>query len=65
LTQNVSAAVYRRGFQGIRYLSKYGHDIENWALFEPTDLTEVINDAIRPDDPDLLEALRLFNLRVG
>jgi hypothetical protein len=39
LTQNVSQFVYRQGFNGIRYLSKYGHDIENWALFEPANLT--------------------------
>jgi hypothetical protein len=64
LTQNVSQFVYRQGFNGIRYLSKYGHDIENWALFEPADLTATREDEIRRDDPDLLEALRIFNLVV-
>ena len=34
LTQTASAVVYREGFQGIRYLSKYGHDLKNWALFQ-------------------------------
>jgi len=65
LTQKVSQVVYREGFNGIRYLSKYGHDIENWALFEPADLTSANNEEIHPDDTDLIEALRLFNLIVG
>jgi hypothetical protein len=65
LTQNVSSVVYREGFNGIRYLSKYGHDIENWALFEPADLTSRLENSIQADDPDLLEALRLFNLAIG
>lgn len=65
LTQNVSRFVYRQGFNGIRYLSKYGHDIENWALFEPANLTSTHCEQIRPDDPDLIEALRIFDLAVG
>jgi len=35
LTQSVSRIVFDGGFAGIYYRSKYGHDIENWALFEP------------------------------
>lgn len=65
LTQNASQCVYRQGFNGIRYLSKYGHDIENWALFEPANLTSTHCEQIRRDDPDLIEALRIFNLVVG
>lgn len=65
LTQNVSQFVYRQGFNGIRYLSKYGHDIENWALFEPANLTSTQCEQIGPDDPDLIEALRIFSLVVG
>jgi RES domain len=65
LTQNVSAVVYREGFNGIRYLSKYGHDIENWALFEPADLTSRTEKPIQQDDPDLLEALHRFDLTIG
>jgi len=65
LTQSVSDLIYREGFNGIRYLSKYGHDIENWALFEPADLTGRLQNSIRPDDPDLLEALRIFDLAMG
>ena len=65
LTQNISEVVYRRGFNGIRYLSKYGNDIENWALFEPSNLTCSFQNSIQPDDPDLLEALRLFDLTIN
>ena len=65
LTQNVSAVVYRQGFAGIRYLSKYGHDIENWALFEPVDLTSREQNSLEPDDPDLLRAMQVFNLVLG
>ena len=65
LTQNVSAVVYGEGFDGIRYLSKYGHDIENWALFEPADLTRAAAASIAPDDPDLLAAMRMFHLAAG
>jgi hypothetical protein len=65
LTQRVSEFVYREGFDGIRYLSKYGHDIENWALFEPAELTEKRARAIAESDPDLLAALRIFHLAIG
>ena len=62
VTQNASAVVYSQGFNGIRYLSKHGHDIENWALFEPASLSKQLEKDIEPDDLELLEALRLFNL---
>jgi len=65
LTQHVSRFVYRQGYHGIRYLSRYGHDIENWALFEPAELTDRRNGEVRPDDPDLLQALRMLNLSLG
>ena len=65
LTQRVSRFVYDEGFDGIRYLSKYGHDIENWALFEPAELTAVRRESIRPDDADLRQALGIFDLVVG
>jgi len=65
LTQTVSQYVYRQGYNGIRYLSKYGHDIENWALFEPAHLTSPYSEPIRPEEPDFIEALRIFNLVVA
>lgn len=65
LTQAVSEIIYRERFNGIRYLSKYGHDIENWALFEPAALTTQAASEIRSDDADLLEAFRLLKLAWG
>jgi hypothetical protein len=65
LTQSVSAFVYEEGLDGIRYLSKYGHDIENWALFEPANLRDQLASEIERADPDLLEAFRIFNLTSG
>ena len=65
LTQSVSEFVYGEGFDGIRYLSKYGNDIENWALFEPVDLTARNHRDIPPDDADLNKALRIFSLTLG
>ena len=35
LTQLSSLEVYKAGLNGIYYRSRYGHDLENWALFEP------------------------------
>lgn len=64
LTQNVSAVVYNAGWNGIRYFSKYGNDVENWALFEGVDLSGDPGKPIPFDDPDLLEACPLLNLDV-
>jgi hypothetical protein len=64
LTQNVSEIVYSEGLDGIRYLSKYGHDIENWALFEPAALTAAAASSIRADDRDLRQAMRMFHLAI-
>jgi hypothetical protein len=63
LTQLVSRIVFNAGFSGIYYLSKYGHDIENWALFEPFHVTVRKPEPIRVDDSDLQLALRLHSLR--
>ena len=62
LTQNVSALVYAEGFDGLRYLSKYGHDIENWALFEPANLTNAAVRDIQAEDPDLLRAFEILQV---
>ena len=63
LTQMVSREVYARAFDGIAYRSKYGVDLENWALFEPFQLAEVRIYEITFDDPDLQRALHLHRLR--
>ncbi len=35
ITQMISRFVYDSGADGIAYPSKYGHDLKNWAIFEP------------------------------
>lgn len=63
LTQLASLEVYKAGLSGIFYRSRYGHDLENWAIFEPFDL-EVIPpaEAISEDDPDLLTACAILGV---
>jgi hypothetical protein len=65
LTQLVSRVVFSEHFAGIYYRSKYGHDVENWALFEPFQITVKDSHSIRADDPDLQRALRLHGLKFG
>jgi hypothetical protein len=62
LTQLVSRLVYEDGAVGIRYLSKYGHDLENWAFFEPVMISSQRTEALKEDDPDLVSALTLLKL---
>ena len=63
LTQFVSRIVFSNGFAGIYYRSKYGHDIENWALFEPFQIRVQDPEPILPDDADLQRALQLHSLK--
>jgi hypothetical protein len=63
VTQLASRIVFNDGFAGIYYRSKYGHDVENWALFEPVQINMQDPETIRPDDPDLQRALQLHGLK--
>jgi hypothetical protein len=63
LTQLVSRVVFSEGWAGIYYRSKYGHDLENWALFEPFQISIRNSESIRPDDTDLQQALRVHGLK--
>jgi hypothetical protein len=65
LTQLASRAVFTEGLAGIYYRSKYGHDIENWALFEPFQIDAKNPEPIRADDPDFERALQLHGLKFG
>ena len=63
LTQHISRVVFecstpdaKRQFDGIQYLSRYGDEFENWAIFEPATIEAEVPEEIAPDDPDLLEA---------
>jgi hypothetical protein len=62
LTQEASLVVFRHGLDGIFYRSRYGHSIENWAIFEPFPLRHTSAKAIEADDPDLQSALQLHGL---
>lgn len=64
LTQLVSRIVFKARFEGIYYRSKYGHDLENWAIFEPFAIKARSVSTVRHDDPDLLKALRLHHLKL-
>ncbi len=63
LTQLVSRVVFSERLAGIYYRSKYGHDVENWALFEPFQINAQDPEPIGVDDPDLQRALRLHSLK--
>ena len=65
LTQLSSLEVYKAGLNGIYYRSRYGHDLENWALFEPFQI-RVIGDAVAIclGDPDLLAACEILGLQI-
>ena len=66
ITQMASNYINELGsFHGIYYASRYGNNLENWALFEfkadihPTEAREVSS-----DDPILVEALDILRLQV-
>jgi hypothetical protein len=68
-TQEVSRYVFERGVAedgkpllGIRYLSRLGDDIENWAIFEGSEPEKTGSEEIGPDDEDLVEALKTLDL---
>ena len=65
LTQLASLKVNEAGLDGIYYRSRYGHDLENWAFFEPFEISSPqARIAVRPDDVDLQEACRLLGLKI-
>lgn len=71
VTQEISRHVYEcmtesgeRAFQGIRYLSRLGDDVENWAICEPSTIDRIEVTGIRVDDPDLIQAVELLRLEI-
>jgi hypothetical protein len=71
-TQAISRYVYtcttadgERAYQGIRYLSRLGDDIQNWAICEPAAIEAPSAEPLRPGDPDLLRAFELFELAMA
>jgi hypothetical protein len=65
LTQLSSLEVYKASLNGIYYRSRYGHDLENWALFEPFQIREKRHaEIINVDDPDLLAACKILGIQI-
>jgi len=65
LTQLASLKVNEKGLDGIYYRSRYGHDLENWALFEPFQLhSHATPAAIHPNDTGLRQACELLGLSI-
>jgi hypothetical protein len=70
-TQQVSRFVYEQGpFAGIRYSSRLGDDVVNWAIFEPgpgthTPLVATEATSIDADDPDMRRALDLLGVTLA
>jgi RES domain len=65
LTQQISRLMYESKFDGIYYRSKYGHDLDNWAFFEPFKIQSPTSSAIRANDPDFRRALKIHALRLA
>jgi hypothetical protein len=55
---------YQFGYDGIYYPSRHGHDLFNWALFEPFDLQFVSAREVNTDNLDLTTALEHLALRL-
>ena len=65
LTQIISRYVYEEGFLGIRYPSKHGLELDNWAFLNCVPVIDPGMERIRLDDPDLQQALKLHALKLG
>jgi hypothetical protein len=63
LTQLASRIVYDMGLSGIYYRSHYGHNLENWALFEPCRIHRMKSRRVTADDPALAETMRILGLK--
>ena len=69
LTQRAATFIYGQSFDGIYYHSRYGADLENWALFEQYEgefgiLRREEPEEITMNDPDLQKSLEWFELRI-
>ena len=62
LTQQAGRIAFKLGLAGVFYHSRYGHSIENWAIFEPFRIANRKSKRVNEKDPDLVEALRTLGL---
>lgn len=60
LTQAASLRVRLRGLNGVYYRSRFGHSMENCALFEPWDFDAHESEEIALDDADMWTILERF-----
>ena len=71
LTQQAGRIAFELGYAGVFYHSRYGHSIENWAIFEDWTMPDRFpihqpnSRKVAEDDPDLLETLRILGLVIG
>lgn len=72
LTQEISRHIFLRSetgdtatFAGIRYGSRLGDELINWAILEPNDPTDQESDPIERDDADLHAVLEAYDLQLG
>ena len=65
ISQLASRQAYEAGCTGIYYLSRYGHDLENWAIFEPFPIRPKAAQPISTDDESLLSALEVLGLKLS
>jgi hypothetical protein len=69
VTQEISRHVFAQAdeiaaaaFTGIKYASRLGDDMTNWAIFEPNDPVASEEAEIADDDEDLLAVLDAYDL---
>jgi RES domain len=68
-TQEISRQAFVHGrdpagqpLAGLRYLSRLGDDLVNWAIFETEPPADCASAPVEPDDPDLRAAFTRFGL---
>lgn len=64
ITQRASRIVYELGYAGIYYRSRYGNDLDNWALFEPFRIRDTSTRAIDRSYPALAQAAAILGIEV-
>jgi RES domain-containing protein len=64
ISQLASRQAYEVGCPGIYYRSRYGHDLENWAIFEPFPIHPRGSKEIRESDESLQKALEILGLKL-
>jgi len=67
-TQETSRYIFEQtdhgqpAYAGIRYGSRLGDELTNWAIFEPNVPVDCVQEEIEPDDPDLVQVLEDYGL---